>query len=92
MEDVNGGRVPGRPRVGWVDGVKVAMGCRGVVVKAARQCAKDKNEWSATVHMSMIEFNAAIFALLCILSDRPLALWWLITRREVGCRYMMRLR
>ena len=34
------------------------------------------------VHMEMIECDAAIFALLgdCVLSDRPPALWWLITR------------
>ena len=39
----------------------------------------------------MIQFNAAIFAWPCVLSDRPPALWLIITRRIVGCRYMMRL-
>ena len=40
-------------------------------------CAKDRKEWSALVHKLMIEFNAAIFAWPCVLSDRPPALWWL---------------
>ena len=35
MADVNGGRVRGRPRLGWMDGVKVALGKRGMTVEAA---------------------------------------------------------
>ena len=31
------GRVRGRPRLGWMDGVKVALGNRGMTVEAARQ-------------------------------------------------------
>ena len=51
MAEVSGGRVRGRPRLGWMDGVKVALGNRGMMVKAARQCAKDRKEWRALVHM-----------------------------------------
>ena len=40
MAEVNGGRVRGRPRLGWMDGVKVALGNREMTVEAARQCAK----------------------------------------------------
>ena len=40
MAEVSGGRVPGRPRLGWMDGVKVALGNGGMTVEAARQCAK----------------------------------------------------
>ena len=43
--------VRGRPRLGWMDGVKVALGNRGMTVEAARQCAKDRKEWRALVHM-----------------------------------------
>ena len=50
-EEVSGGRVRGRPRLGWMDGVKVALGNRGMTVEAARQCAKDRKEWRALVHM-----------------------------------------
>ena len=46
MAEVIGGRVRGRPRLGWINGVKMALGNRGMTVKAARQCAKDRKEWS----------------------------------------------
>ena len=44
-------RVRGRPRLGWMDGVNLALGKRGMTVEAARQCAKDRKEWRALVHM-----------------------------------------
>ena len=37
MAEVSGARVRGRPRLGWMDGVKVALGNRGMTVEAARQ-------------------------------------------------------
>ena len=37
MAEVSGGRVRGRPRLGWMDGVKVALGNRGMTVEAARR-------------------------------------------------------
>ena len=40
MAEVSGGRVQGRPRLGWMDGVKVALGNRVMTVEAARQCAR----------------------------------------------------
>ena len=51
MAEVIGGRVRGRPRLGWMDGVKVALGNRGMTVEAERQCAKDQKAWRALVHM-----------------------------------------
>ena len=51
MAKVSGGRVRGRPRLGWMDGMKVALGNRGMTVEAARQYAKDQKEWRALVHM-----------------------------------------
>ena len=51
MAEVSGGRVRGRPRLGWMDGVKVALGNKGMTVEAARQCSKDRKEWRALVHM-----------------------------------------
>ena len=47
MAEVSGGRVRRRPRLGWMDGVKVALGNRGMTVEAARQCSKDRREWRA---------------------------------------------
>ena len=37
MAEVSGGRVRGRPRLGWIDLVKVALGNRGMTVEAARK-------------------------------------------------------
>ena len=51
MAEVIGGRVRGRPRLGWLDGAKVALGNRGRMVEAARQCAEDRKKWRALVHM-----------------------------------------
>ena len=36
MTEVSGGRVRGRPRLGWMDGAKVALGNRRVTVQAVR--------------------------------------------------------
>ena len=47
----SGGQVRGRPRLGWMDGVKVAFGNRGIMVEAACQCSKDGKEWIVLVHM-----------------------------------------
>ena len=35
MAEARGGRVRGRPRLGWMDGVKVALGNRGMTVEDA---------------------------------------------------------
>ena len=51
MAEVSGGRVRGRQRLGWIDGVKVALGNRGMTVEAARRFAKARKEWRALVHM-----------------------------------------
>ena len=51
MAEVSGGWGCGKPRLGGMDGVKVAFGNRGMTVEAARQCAKDRKEWRAQVHM-----------------------------------------
>ena len=49
MAEVSG--VRGRQRLGWMDGVKVALRNREMTVEAARQFAKDRKEWGALVHM-----------------------------------------
>ena len=46
MAEVIGGRVRGRPRLGWMDGVKMAIGNRGMTVEAARQwIGKSGDPW-----------------------------------------------
>ena len=49
MTEVSGGRVRGRLRLGWMDGVKVALGNRRITLEAARQ--RDRKEYRALVHM-----------------------------------------
>ena len=39
MEDVREGWIRGRPRLGWMDGVKVALGNRGMPMEALRDDA-----------------------------------------------------
>ena len=51
MAEVSGEWVRGRPSLGWMDGVKVALGNRGMTVDAEHQCTKDLKEWRALVHM-----------------------------------------
>ena len=51
MGEERGERVRGRPRLGWVDGVKMPLCSRGMTVKAARQWAKNRKECRALVHM-----------------------------------------
>ena len=51
-----------------MDGVKVALGNRGMTVdEATQQCAKDRKGWRALVHMQLNEFDAAIFNWPCVL-------------------------
>ena len=49
MAEVSGGRVRGRPRFGWMDGVKGPWQQR-MAVEPARQCAKDRKERRALVY------------------------------------------
>ena len=59
-----GDEYEGRPRSGWIDGVKVALDSRGETVNAARQYVNDRNDWRALmlVNMYMIEFHLSVFA------------------------------
>ena len=51
IAEVSGGRVRGRPRLGWMDGVKETLGNRGMTMEAARRCVKDRKARRALVHM-----------------------------------------
>ena len=64
--------------------VKVALGNRGMTVEAARRCARDRIEWRALVHLSMIKFHAAILHGSCVPSDRPPVLLGLIYLERDG--------
>ena len=51
MAEISEGRVQQRPRLGWMNVVKVALGNRGMTEEDARQCAKNQKAWRALVHM-----------------------------------------
>ena len=55
MAEVSGGRVRGRPRLGWMDGVKVVLGNRVVTVETARQYEKDRKEWCPGATQPLVE-------------------------------------
>ena len=46
---VNGRSARGRPRFGWMVGVKRALNDRGMDVREASECARDRNEWRMIV-------------------------------------------
>ena len=56
MAEVSGGRVRGKQRLGWMEGVKVALSSSGVTVEAARQCAKDRKEYRAWYMCNRMSF------------------------------------
>ena len=58
-----------------MDGVKMALGNRGMTVGAVRQRAKDRIDWRALVYMELNDFHEAIFSSPCVLLDRPPVLW-----------------
>ena len=47
--DVGGGRLRGRPRLGWMDCVKRALNERGMTVEQSRLIVRDRGKWRKTV-------------------------------------------
>ena len=45
MAEASGGRVRLRRRLGWMDGVKLALGNKGMTVEAARKTGKSGERW-----------------------------------------------
>ena len=72
-----------------MDGVKVALGNRGMTVEDARQCAKDRKEYRAYI-CSRMSFKRP-FLLGTVFFRQPSRALVVITYRGEGCRYMMRL-
>ena len=87
MAEVSGGRLEGRPRLGWMHGVKVALGNRGMTVGVARKIGKSGEPWCIlTERVSRCHCCLS----LCSFGPPSRALV-VITWRGEGCRYMMRL-
>ena len=50
IAEVSGGRERGRPKLGWMDGVKVVFDNRGMTVETVPHCAKYRKKWRALLH------------------------------------------
>ena len=85
MAEVSGGRERGRPRLGWMDGVKVALGNRGMTVEAATERVE-----SPGTYVTELVSRGHLCLALCSIGPPSHALV-VITWRGEGCRYMMRL-
>ena len=72
-----------------MDGVKAALGNRGMTVEAARQCPKDRKEWRALVHLT--DCGSRRHFCLALSFGPPSRALVIITWRGEGCRYKMRL-
>ncbi len=48
--DLRGVRLRGRPRMGWLDSVKRALGARRMSVEQGRVLVRDRNEWGVIVN------------------------------------------
>ena len=57
IAEVSGGPARGRPRLGWMDGLKMALGNRVMTVQAARQCAKDRKSGEPWYICNWISFT-----------------------------------
>ena len=49
ISDVEGNRCRGRPRLGWMDGVKRALRKGGIPVEQGRMNALDRRRWESIV-------------------------------------------
>ena len=58
-----------------MDGVKVAMGSRGMTVEAAHQCAKKTERVESPGTYVTERVSSGLFTSPCVLSDRPPVLW-----------------
>ena len=87
--EVSGGRVRGRPMLGWMDGVKVALGNRGMTGGCALMGERPERVQSHGTYVTEDSRGHFCFAL-CSFGQPSRALV-VMTWRGVECRYMMRL-
>ena len=90
MAEVSGGRARGRPRLGWMDGVKVTLGHDGggfVTMLKSEERVESSGAY-VTERVSRGHFCLALCS--CSFGPPSRALV-VITWRGVRCRYMIRL-
>ena len=69
-----------------VDGVNMAFGSRWIT---EGKIGRSKEPWR--IICRWLSFTRPLLPGSCVLSNLPPAVWWLITRRGLGCRHIMRL-
>ena len=82
MAEVSEGPVRGRPRLGWMNGVKVALGNRGMTVEVRERSERvERNGAYVTECVSRYHFCLALCSFV-----PPFRALVVITRRGEGCR------
>ena len=76
MTEVSEGRVRGRPRLGWMDSVQVALGNRDDGGGCATMRERPERVESPSTYV-IESVSRGHLCLACVLSDRPPKLWWL---------------
>ena len=84
MAEVSGGRVRGRPRLGWMDGVKVALSNRNDGGGCASMRKRSERVESPGTYVSRGHFYLAQCSF-----GQPFRALVVIAWRVVGCRCMM---
>ena len=51
--EMQGPRCRGRPRKGWMDGVKEVLSKRGLNIQEAKECVQDRREWRSVCRGEM---------------------------------------
>ena len=75
VDSRSGGRVRGRPRLAWMDGVNVALGNRGTTVETARKIGKNEEPWY--IYNWLCFMWSFLLGPACVLSDRaPVVTTW----------------
>ena len=89
--EVSGGRVRGRPRLGWMDGVKVALGNIGMTVEKDRTMLERSEKVESPGTYVTERVSRGHFCLALCSFGPPSRALVVITWRGEGCRYMMQL-
>ena len=93
MSEVSGGRVRGRPRLGWMDGVKVALGNKGTTVERSERSMRERSERVERPGTYVTDWISRRHFCLALCSfGPPSRALVVITWRWLGCLYVMRLK
>ena len=75
--NVSGGQVWGRLKLGWMDGMKMALGSSGMMVETERQCMEDRKEWRAWCNCCWLSLMWPFLHGPALSRTAHHVLWWL---------------